>query len=55
MGASNAGGMGAERNWKRRETILMINGKNGDEESREERKYERGKGIKKKLSEKEND
>ena len=33
----------------------MINGKNGDEESREERKYERGEGIKKKLSEKEND
>ena len=52
MGASNAGGMGAERNWKRRETILMIN---GEEQSREDRKYERGEGIKKKLSEKEND
>ena len=33
----------------------MINGKNGEEQSREERKYERGEGIKKKLSEKEND
>ena len=28
---------------------------NGEEQSREERKYERGEGIKKKLSEKEND